>query len=155
MFCPLQEDPYTNINVKERSSHPESMKRAIIKGFGDRARALCDNDYLEKELCNIEDVFVANGYPRERVRRYMEETYQRNDRDQEKEESRGTVTIPYLKRIKRIASRHSFRVAFKPGRKLKEIKSTCQEPLGERQKHVVYRIPCDRQHSVYVSDQKK
>ena len=27
----------------------------------------------------------------------MEETYQRNDRDQEKEESRGTVTIPYLK----------------------------------------------------------
>ena len=42
---------------------------------------------------NIEDVFVACGYPRERVRRHMEETYQRNDRDQDKEESRGTVTI--------------------------------------------------------------
>ena len=99
-------------------------------------------------------LFVANSYPRERVRRYMEETYQRNDRDQEKEESRGTVTIPYLKNVsersKRIASRHLFRVAFKPGRKLKEIKSTCQEPLGERQTHVVYRIPCDCQHSVYV-----
>ena len=92
--------------------YTESMKRAIIKGFADRTRALCDNDYLKKELCNIEDVFVANGYPRERVRRYMEETYQRNDREQEKEESRGTVTIPYLKnvseRFKRIASQHSF-----------------------------------------------
>ena len=33
---------HTNINVKERSNHPESMKRAIIKGFADRARALCD-----------------------------------------------------------------------------------------------------------------
>ena len=132
------------------------MKRAIIKGFADRARALCDHGYLEKELCNIEDVFVANGYSRERVRRCMKETYQRNDRDQEKEESRGTVTIPYLKnvseRFKRIVSRHSFRVAFKPGRKLKEIKSTFQEPLGERQKHVVYRIPCDCQHSVYVGE---
>ena len=54
---------HTNINVKERSNHSESMKRAVIKGFEDRARALCDNDYLEKELCNIEDAFVANGYP--------------------------------------------------------------------------------------------
>ena len=66
------------------------------------------------------------------------------------------MTIPYLKnvseRFKRITSRHSFRVAFKPGRKLKEIKPTCQEPLGERQKHVVYRIPCDCQHSVYVGE---
>ena len=57
---------HTNINVKERSNHPESMKTAIIKRFADRARALCDNDYLGKELCSIEDVFVANGYPRER-----------------------------------------------------------------------------------------
>ena len=99
---------HTNINVKERSNHPESMKRAIIKRFADRARALCDNNYLKKELYNIEDMFVANGYPRESMRRYMEETYQRNDWDQEKEESQGTVTIPYLKivseRFKRIAN---------------------------------------------------
>jgi hypothetical protein len=33
---------HTNINVKERSNHPSSMKKGIIKGFADRARALCD-----------------------------------------------------------------------------------------------------------------
>ena len=57
---------HTNINVKKRSNHPESMhmKRAIIKGFADRARALCDEKHLAEELHNIEDVFVANGYPR-------------------------------------------------------------------------------------------
>ena len=54
---------HTNINVKKRSNHPESMKRAIIKGFADRARALCDEKHLAEELHNIEDVFVANGYP--------------------------------------------------------------------------------------------
>ena len=43
------------------------MKRAIIKGFADRARALCDEKHLAEELHNIEDVFVANGYPRETV----------------------------------------------------------------------------------------
>ena len=112
---------HTNINVKERSNHPESMKRAIVKGFTDGARALCDEKHLAEELNNIEDVFVANGYLRETVRRFMEQRHQQTDRkEQEEQKSRGAVTIPYLKglseRFRRTANRHSFRVAFKPGR---------------------------------------
>ena len=103
---------HTNINVKERSNHPESMKRAIVKGFTDRARALCDEKHLAEELNNIEDVFVANGYPRETVRRFMEQRHQQIDKkEQEEQESRGAVTIPYLKglseRFRRTANRHS------------------------------------------------
>ena len=124
---------------------------------GPRARALCDEKHLAEELNNIEDVFVANGYPRETVRRFMEQRHQQIDKkEQEEQESRGAVTIPYLKglseRFRRTANRHSFRVAFKPGRKIKEIKRTCQEPLGERQKCVVYKIPCTCQNSVYVGE---
>ena len=77
-------------------------------------------------------------------------------REQEEQENRGVVTIPYLKglseQFRRTANRHSFRVAFKPGRKIKEIKRTCQEPLGERQKCVVYKIPCACQETVYVGE---
>ncbi|KAL9986884.1 hypothetical protein ACROYT_G001093 [Oculina patagonica] len=81
----------TNINVKERSNHPESMNRAIVKGFTDRARALCDEKHLAEELNNVEDVFVANGYPRETVRRFMEQRHQQTDKkEQEEQESRGT-----------------------------------------------------------------
>ena len=36
-----------------------------------RARALRDEKHLAEELHNIEDVFVANGYPRETMRRFM------------------------------------------------------------------------------------
>ena len=50
--------------------------------------------------------------------------------------SRGVVTVPYLRglseQFRRISNRHSFRVVFKPGRKIKQIKRTCQEPLGDR-----------------------
>ena len=35
-----------------------------------------------------------------------------------------------------MAGRYSFVVTFKPGRKLDEIKSTYQDPLSEKQKHV-------------------
>ena len=63
---------HTNINVKEKSNHPPYMKKGIIKGFADTARALCDDQHLGNELKNIEDVFVANGYERGKVRKYME-----------------------------------------------------------------------------------
>ena len=43
---------HTNINIKEKSNHPEGMKRGIIKGFIDRAKALCDKEQLQDELCN-------------------------------------------------------------------------------------------------------
>ena len=74
------------------------MKRAIIKGFADRARALCDEEHLAEELHNIEGVFVVNENLRETVRRFMEQRPQQIDkREQKEQESRGVVTIPYLK----------------------------------------------------------
>ena len=79
-----------------------------------------------------------------------------DNREEEEQESRRVVAILYLKRFseqfRRTANRHSFRVAFKPGRKIKEIKRTCQEPLGERQQCVVYEIPCACQDTVYVGE---
>ena len=83
----------------------------------------------------------------------MEQRPQQIDkREQEEQESHGVATILYLKglsgQIRRSANRHSFRVAFKPGRKVKEIKGTCQEPLGERQKCVVYTISCACQNTL-------
>ena len=66
------------------------------------------------------------------------------------------MSIPYLKglseQFRRTTNRHSFQVAFKPGRKIKEIKRTCQGPLGERQRCVVYKIPCACQNTVYVRE---
>ena len=53
---------HTNINVKEKSNHPPCVKKGIIKGFADRARALCDDKHIGDELKNVEDVFVANGF---------------------------------------------------------------------------------------------
>ena len=131
MYSVHYKKTHTNINVKKRSNHPESMKRAIIKGFADKARALCDENHLGEELHSIEDVFVANEYPRETVRRFMEQRPQQVDkREQEEQERRGVVIIRYLKglseQFRRTANRHSFRVAFKPGRNVKEIKRTCQ-----------------------------
>ena len=54
-------------------SNPEMMKKAIIKEFGVRTISLCDINNVEKELENIEDIFVENGYTKETVRDYLSE----------------------------------------------------------------------------------
>ena len=150
---------HTNINVKERSNHPSSMKKGIIKGFADRARALCDPGYVEEELKNIEDVFVANGYDRETVKRYMkskeEDTNESTD-SKDEECCRGMVVIPYLQgmseQFKRVAKKHRFRTAFRPGNKVRQMKTKAQKPLGEKRKTVVYEVPCKCDEAVYVGE---
>ena len=56
------------------------------------------------------------------------------------------MTTPYSRglseQFRRIANEHSFRVAFRPRMKVQDVKHTCQEPLGESQLCVVYKIPC-------------
>lgn len=103
---------------------------------------------MKEELEKIEDIFVANGYNRETVKRYMEDRKKETDSPEEEEKQereRTAIMIPYLKGFseqpKRIAQKHSFKVAFRPGRKIREIKSRCHKPLGEKQRGVVYRIP--------------
>ena len=146
---------HTNISVKEKSNHPPCMKKGIIKGFADRARALCDEQHLEDELKNVEDVFVANGYDRNVVKRYMKKD-KRGDKEDEKQQYRGIVTVTYVRGVseqfKRLASKHLFRTAFKPGKKVKELKARSQQPLGEKQKGVVYKIPCKCEKAVYVGE---
>ena len=49
-FSVNHKSAHTNINIDARSNHPEVMKKAIIKDFGNRARSLCTKDTIEVEL---------------------------------------------------------------------------------------------------------
>ena len=72
------------------------MKKGIIKGFSDIARALCDEKHVAEELKNVEDVFVADSF-------------------EEEQEYRGMMVVPYIpdvsEQFRRIAAKHFFRTA--------------------------------------------
>ena len=61
-----------------------------------------------------------------------------------------TVCSGNFGQFERLGSKHRFRTAFKPGKKVKELKTRSQQPLGEKQKGVVYKIPCKCEKAVYV-----
>ena len=85
----------------------------------------------------------------------MEEDKRENN-ESEKQEYRGVIVVPYIRslseQLKRMASKHSFQTTFKPGRKIKELKAMAQQPLGEKQKSVVYKILCKCNKAVYVGE---
>ena len=58
---------HTNNIIKKKSNHKESIKKAIIKGYADRARVLCDEQHLELEMSNIAEVFRENGYKEKKI----------------------------------------------------------------------------------------
>ena len=76
---------------------------------------------MEDELKNVEDVFVANGYDGKVLKKYMKKD-EREDKMDEERQYRRMVTIPYdrgmSEQFKRLASKHLFRTAFKPGKKV-------------------------------------
>ena len=48
----------------------------------------------------------------------------------------------FKEQFKRVAKKHRFRTAFRPGNKVRQVKAKAQKPLGEKRKAVVYEIPC-------------
>ena len=133
------------------------MKRAIIKGFGDRARALCDKGTINDEIQNLKEIFIENGYKEDQIIKYLSEKEPKiQEENREDSLDRGTVTIPYIKGFseifKRITSKHGVKTAFRPGTKVKELKSTARTPLGEKKANVVYSIPCKCENNVYIGE---
>ena len=70
-----------------------------------------------------------------------------------------TVAIPYLKGFlevfKRIASKHGVKSAFRPGTKVKELKSKARTPLGEKKANFAYSIPFECKNNIYLEKELK
>ena len=149
----------TNITLKKQSNHRESTKKGVIKGYADRARTLCDPQYVDAELRNIEEVFIANGYEKKEVRRAMKERQVRpptEENDKEEEPRRGIVSIPNIptltRTFSRIAKQHRFLTTTKACNKIRDLTSNAKTPLGGKNKHVVYQIPCGCDRCSYTGE---
>ena len=134
----------TNITIKKRSNHKESIKRGVIKGYADRARAYCDPQYLDNEMKNIVDVFEDNGYTRAEVEDAMKEKKTPRMEEKEEEQTRGMVimqNIPgFTEKFNRIARKHRFQVANNTDNRVKDLISNAKTPLEGKNTNVVYRI---------------
>ena len=142
----------TNITIKKKSNHTDSTKRGIIKGYSDRARALCDPEYLEDELNNIKEVFKENGYTEDEIEDAMKErsrtttTTAETTENKTEQPSRGIVVIQNIPNVtpqfNKIAREYGFKVANKSGSRVKDLTTKAKTPLGDKNSNITYNIPC-------------
>ena len=96
------------------------------------------------------------GMTVKRYTRSKEENTGESTESKDEECCRGMVVIPYLQglseQFKRVAKKHRFRTAFRPGNKVKQVKAKTQKTLGEKRKAVVYEVPCKCDEAVYVGE---
>ena len=137
----------TNITIKKQSNHKDSIKIDVIKGYSDRAKALCDPEYLEGEIKNIEQVFEENGYKKREIKDAMKErSREKNENKEEVEAARGIVSMPnipnFTHKYNKIAKQHNFRIANKTENKVRDLIGNARTPLADKNSHIVYNIPC-------------
>ena len=144
----------TNIVIKKKSNHRETIKRGVIKGYADRARRLCDPDYLNNEIQNIIHVFEDNGYSEQEIKDAMKDRNKERTGNKEEEINRGIVVmenIPgFTPQFNKIARQHGFRVANKTVNRVKDLIGNAKTPLGGKRTNVVYRIPCNCRTYAYT-----
>ena len=131
------------------------MKKAVIKGYADRARALCDPEYLQSELNNIIQVFEDNGYSAEEVKEAIKEKADNRGRDHtDNETERGIIVMPnipnFTSQYNKIARKHGFRVVNKTENRVRDLITSAKIPLGKKNTNVVYDIPCKCQEHGYT-----
>ena len=115
----------------------------MIKGYADRARALCDEQHLEAEMDNIVDVFKANGYEEKEIKEAMK---QRERREGVEEDKRGVISMPNIPGVTpqfaRVAKQHGFRLVNNTDKRVRDLSTSAKTPLGDKNSCVVYNIPC-------------
>ena len=146
----------TNITIKKKSNHTDSTKRGIIKGYSDRAKKLCDPEYLNAELTNVREVFKENGYSVKEIDTAMMERVRATTESDAEQTTRGIVVIQNIPNItpqfNKIARQHGFQVANRSGTRVKDLTTKAKTPLGDKNSNVVYNIPCGCDKHSYTGE---
>jgi hypothetical protein len=157
----------TNVQVKPNSSHDPNILKGIFKGFLKRANTICSDEYLEKEIEFLVEVFVKNGYKRENLLEIVEESKLRTTPSDvssttfsEKNRPGETITLPWIPgvspRLRKVYKKAGYKVAFKSGRNIGDMLTSRNKSKLPGNSHPgIYKIPCSCGKTPYRGETKK
>ncbi|XP_071494784.1 uncharacterized protein [Diadema antillarum] len=138
---PTHTDQYLAFN----SHHPTSAKRGVIRCLYDRANKIITKPSgTASEKRHLRSALSANGYPRCFINKARTARVQP---EQDKEEYKSTVVLPYVESIapvlRRRLAKHNIRVVYKADATIRNHLVRAKDPVPPLRKDgVIYRIPC-------------
>ena len=128
-----------------QSYHHPRVKSGIISCLWTRAETLCKGSNVTKEKEHLHDVFVANGYPEEMVKKSLHKSTRPHQMEQDRSD---TICLPYInglsENVERAIKDINMRAVFKTNLTLRCYLMRVKTPADPiNTKRVVYRIPCE------------
>ena len=126
----------------------------------DRAHQICSNTTREPELERLKEVFQANGFPEDLVRKTLTSHSTPAPIPEPGQEPVKTLCTPYIcglsEKLERVCTSLGVRAAFKPVRTLKQTLMRLKTRIPEERKRgVVYEVPCKEYSKTYVGETKR
>ena len=136
-----------------------SIKLGASKGLIRRAERLCSKpEFFERELEHLTDVFVANGYDLNLIKRTIER-YVHRDKDDKREISPFLLWVPYVNcwsdKLKRVElMKLDIEIAFKRGSSLHSTLSKLKpkKEYLDLQAGAVYCVKCKECIQIYIGE---
>lgn len=139
-----------------KSNHASNTKSGIIQTLVNRAEKICsEQDNKCAELNHIKEDLLANGYPNTFINKHMVRK-STISAPVDRETPVATMVLPYVKglseKIRRLASKHNIRTAFKSGSTLRNILTKVKPDCDQADtKECIYKVPCEC-GNVYIGE---
>ena len=141
------------------SEHPTAHKLSVVRTLFDRTSMITDEQDREEEEKHIKQALKACQYPAWAINRGKEEMKNRkeNNKKSSKPESRGMVTLPYVRgiteRVQQVMRRHHINTPVKPYTKLRQVLVHPKDQIPPDKKcDVIYEIPCRNCDKTYIGE---
>ena len=156
-----RKEAITNLQIHPTSSVNPNTIYGVFKGFLARAHSICSDIHLANEIQFLVDMFVENGYDRNKLSKIVAD-YGSANRAQEQvdddTERNPVISLPWIPKIgpklRSIYRRHGIKVVFHRGPTLKDILSRHKCRLPQNSNAGVYKLQC-RCSKVYIGETKK
>ena len=144
----------TNVQLKPTSSHDPKIKNGVFKGFLHRAFKVCSDNYIERELEFLINVFIENGYKENELRRTLNEVKIKLNRDNTSPQNENqenvnlpTVTLPWIsgvsQKLRKVYKKAGYKAVFKSGPNLQTILTAKNKVKLPKNSYAgIYKIPC-------------
>ena len=110
-----------------------------------RAIRISDEDFLDREIYHLSDIFQMNGYNTKQIMKVIQRARNRSQK-QIKNIDGTKITLPYIKGttyvIARILRKKNIGVTFAPPNSIGRMLDTSKDPVEPLKQKGVYSVPC-------------
>ena len=150
----------TNLYIHYSSSASMSSKESTVRTLTRRAFKLCSPQHLADELSHLENTFLSNGYPLQKVRDLIQNILKRLKNTRQSQPPKPSdhnllASFPYdnsyASSIKKALAKYDIGTTFQSNHTLKSLLTHTKTPTPSHiQQNVIYKIPCDDCEAFYI-----